>query len=62
MQAADCSECPCRLQQSYRCDRCQRTFRSREPYVDLTMQAGIEQEAYKQTFWGGTEIFRHALW
>ena len=30
--------------------------------MDLTMQAGIEQEAYKQTFWGGTEIFRHALW
>ena len=25
------------------------------------MQAGIEQEAYRQTFWGGTEIFRHAL-
>ena len=51
---------PCRLQQAYQCKRCQRTFSTTEPFVDLTISAGMPSDGYTQRFWGGTEIFRSA--
>lgn len=40
------------------CPRCQRSFNTDERYLDLTLTSGVQQQAYKQTSWAGTEIFR----
>lgn len=43
------------------CPRCSRTFVATPTYVDLTLTAGVEQTAYQQRSWGGTELFRNPL-
>jgi hypothetical protein len=44
------------------CARCARTFntdRSSE-IVDLTLTSGVTSRVYKESLWGGVEIFRYA--
>ncbi|KAK9784879.1 hypothetical protein WJX73_010017 [Symbiochloris irregularis] len=45
-----------------RCERCSRTFRTSQPYFDLTTTSGLPQtQSFQQSFWGGTQIFRSPL-
>ncbi|KAI3430392.1 hypothetical protein D9Q98_004987 [Chlorella vulgaris] len=43
------------------CCRCNRTFATTATYADLTLTSGIQQKAYKPSFWGGVSIFRSPL-
>ncbi|EIE18993.1 S-adenosyl-L-methionine-dependent methyltransferase [Coccomyxa subellipsoidea C-169] len=49
------------LAQALHCDRCARTFSANEKSVDLTSTSGAPARVYKQSFWGGTQIFRSPL-
>ena len=51
----------CRFNQAFHCDRCARTFSADERSVDLTSTSGASARVYKQSFWGGTQIFRCAM-
>lgn len=50
-----------RFSQALNCDRCARTFAADERSVDLTPTSGASARVYKQSFWGGTQIFRSPL-
>ncbi|BDA49132.1 probable malonyl-[acyl-carrier protein] O-methyltransferase at C-terminar half [Coccomyxa sp. Obi] len=50
-----------RFSQALHCDRCARTFSADEKSVDLTPTSGASARVYKQSFWGGTQIFRSPL-
>ena len=51
----------CRAPEQLHCQQCKRTFSSSEPYHDLTTTSGLQNlRSYRQSFWGGTEIFRCA--
>lgn len=47
-----------RFGQALHCDRCARTFSATDASVDLTPTAGMEPQVFKQSFWGGTQLFR----
>lgn len=42
------------------CSRCARTFNTNRtsPFVDLTLTSGVTSRVYKESLWGGVEIFR----
>ncbi|KAK9918463.1 hypothetical protein WJX75_004235 [Coccomyxa subellipsoidea] len=50
-----------RFAQALHCDRCARTFAANERSVDLTSTSGVSARVFKQSFWGGTQIFRSPL-
>ena len=45
-----------------RCARCARTFNTdhSSEIVDLTLTSGVTSRVYKESLWGGVEIFRYA--
>lgn len=45
------------------CSRCARTFNTNRssPFVDLTLTSGVTSRVYKESLWGGVEIFRNPL-
>jgi len=45
------------------CPRCQRTFNTDRTsgFVDLTLKSGVSSNVYKESLWGGVQIFRNPL-